>query len=95
MTRPRFGQYRKTMAEAGFDEATVHRNVDDTRVWRNLFIAAADAEAERPTLPAPRPPMAFRAGRREPVCRARGRILQKEGVGAARNEGRHVLACGS
>ncbi len=95
VTRHRMDLYRKTMREAGFDEATVSRNVDDTWVWRNIFVAPTDAEAERLALPAFRTQMAFRAEMRERVYREQGLILKKEEAGAARNESRHALLCGS
>ena len=39
VTRHRMDRYRATMRESGFDEATVARNVADTWVWRNVFVA--------------------------------------------------------
>ncbi len=39
ITAQRMDLYRKTMRESGFDEAAIARNVDDTWVWRNIFVA--------------------------------------------------------
>ena len=39
--------YRQAMREAGYDEAAVAANLADSWVWRNIFVAATDAEAER------------------------------------------------
>jgi alkanesulfonate monooxygenase SsuD/methylene tetrahydromethanopterin reductase-like flavin-dependent oxidoreductase (luciferase family) len=95
VTRSRMDRYRSTMREAGFDDAEVSRNVDDTWIWRNIFVGETDAEAERLALPAFRTQMAFRAEMRERVYREQGLILKKEEAGAARNESRHALLCGS
>lgn len=47
VTRQRIALYRQTLAEAGFDAATVARNLADCWVWRNVFVAESDAEARR------------------------------------------------
>jgi alkanesulfonate monooxygenase SsuD/methylene tetrahydromethanopterin reductase-like flavin-dependent oxidoreductase (luciferase family) len=95
VTRKRMDLYRRTMREAGFDEAQVARNVADTWVWRNIFVAETDAEAERLALPAFRTQMEFRAAMREKVYREQGLLLKKEDGMAARNESRHAVLCGS
>jgi len=46
-TQRRVGLYRETMHAAGFDEAVIALNLDRSWVWRNVFVAASDAEAER------------------------------------------------
>ncbi len=46
-TRRRVGLYREAMREAGHDEAAVAANLKASWVWRNVFVAASDAEAER------------------------------------------------
>jgi alkanesulfonate monooxygenase SsuD/methylene tetrahydromethanopterin reductase-like flavin-dependent oxidoreductase (luciferase family) len=46
-TRRRVGLYRETMHEAGYDEAAIAANLRASWVWRNVFVAASDAEAER------------------------------------------------
>ena len=61
VTGHRMDLYRKTMREAGFDEEAVARNVADSWVWRNIFVAETDAQAERIALPAFRTQMEFRA----------------------------------
>ena len=48
VTQRRMDLYRKTMRESGFDEEAIARNVDDTWVWRNIFVAETDAEARAP-----------------------------------------------
>jgi alkanesulfonate monooxygenase SsuD/methylene tetrahydromethanopterin reductase-like flavin-dependent oxidoreductase (luciferase family) len=51
-TRRRVGIYREAMHEAGYDEAAIAVNLDASWVWRNVFVAASDAEAERIGVPA-------------------------------------------
>src|SRR6266571_3269277 len=51
-TRRRVGLYRATMREAGHDEAAIAANLGASWVWRNVFVAASDAEAERIGVPA-------------------------------------------
>jgi alkanesulfonate monooxygenase SsuD/methylene tetrahydromethanopterin reductase-like flavin-dependent oxidoreductase (luciferase family) len=87
--------YRKTMRESGFDEATVARNVDDTWIWRNIFVAETDAEAERLAMPAFKTQMEFRAAMRDKVYKEQGLFLKKEENAAARNEAQHAVLCGS
>jgi alkanesulfonate monooxygenase SsuD/methylene tetrahydromethanopterin reductase-like flavin-dependent oxidoreductase (luciferase family) len=50
-TRDRVTLYTRTMREAGHDEAAVARNLEQSWVWRNVFVAGTDAEAERVALP--------------------------------------------
>jgi alkanesulfonate monooxygenase SsuD/methylene tetrahydromethanopterin reductase-like flavin-dependent oxidoreductase (luciferase family) len=52
VTRRRFGLYREAMRQAGFDEGEIARNLDQCWVWRNVFVAESDAEAERIGIPA-------------------------------------------
>jgi len=51
VTRTRVARYREAMLDAGYDEAAVARNLDLSWVWRNIFVAASDAEAERVGVP--------------------------------------------
>jgi alkanesulfonate monooxygenase SsuD/methylene tetrahydromethanopterin reductase-like flavin-dependent oxidoreductase (luciferase family) len=51
-TRRRVALYRQAMREVGHDEAAVARNLDQSWVWRNVFVAATDAEAARVGVPA-------------------------------------------
>ena len=95
VTKHRMDLYRKTMRESGFDEATVARNVDDSWVWRNIFVAETDAEAERLAVPAFRTQMEFRAAMRNKVYAEQGLMLKQEEGVAARNESQHAVLCGS
>ena len=95
VTKHRMDLYRKTMRESGFDEATVARNVDDTWVWRNIFVGETDAEAERLALPAFATQQAFRSAMREKVYQEQGLLLKQEAAPAARNQVQHSMLCGS
>jgi alkanesulfonate monooxygenase SsuD/methylene tetrahydromethanopterin reductase-like flavin-dependent oxidoreductase (luciferase family) len=95
VTRHRMDLYRKTMREAGFDDSTVARNVGDTWIWRNIFVAETDAEAERLALPAFQTQAEFRQAMRRRVYEEQGVLLKPEAAPAGRNEPRHALLCGS
>jgi alkanesulfonate monooxygenase SsuD/methylene tetrahydromethanopterin reductase-like flavin-dependent oxidoreductase (luciferase family) len=46
-TRRRIELYREAMRAAGYDECGIARNLEECWVWRNVFVAETDAEAER------------------------------------------------
>jgi alkanesulfonate monooxygenase SsuD/methylene tetrahydromethanopterin reductase-like flavin-dependent oxidoreductase (luciferase family) len=50
-TRRRVALYRDAMGEAGHDAAAIADNLKRSWVWRNVFVAATDAEAERIGVP--------------------------------------------
>jgi alkanesulfonate monooxygenase SsuD/methylene tetrahydromethanopterin reductase-like flavin-dependent oxidoreductase (luciferase family) len=52
VTRRRFALFRQAMQEAGCDEETIARSLDQCWVWRNVVVAETDAEAERLGVPA-------------------------------------------
>jgi alkanesulfonate monooxygenase SsuD/methylene tetrahydromethanopterin reductase-like flavin-dependent oxidoreductase (luciferase family) len=95
VTKHRMDLYRKTMRESGFDDATVARNVDNTWIWRNIFVGETDAKAARLALPAFETQQHFRTVMREKVYREQGLLLKKESGPAARNEAQHSILCGS
>ena len=45
-------QYRQTMAETGYDEESIARNLENSWVLRNVVVAETDAEAQAIGLPA-------------------------------------------
>lgn len=47
VTRRRFDLYRRAMQDAGWDEERIARTLEECWVWRNVFVAETDAEAER------------------------------------------------
>ena len=95
VTKQRMDLYRKTMRESGFDDATVASNVDNTWVWRNIFVAETDAEAERLALPAWETQQEFRQAMRKKVYQEQGVLLKAETEPAARNQIQHSILCGS
>jgi alkanesulfonate monooxygenase SsuD/methylene tetrahydromethanopterin reductase-like flavin-dependent oxidoreductase (luciferase family) len=46
-TRHRVALYRQAMRDSGYNEAAVAANLAASWVWRNVFVAATDAEATR------------------------------------------------
>src|SRR5258708_21932334 len=50
-TRARVALYSRTMREAGYGDAAIAGNLAASWVWRNIFVAETDAEAERIALP--------------------------------------------
>jgi alkanesulfonate monooxygenase SsuD/methylene tetrahydromethanopterin reductase-like flavin-dependent oxidoreductase (luciferase family) len=94
-TRRRMDLYRQTMRESGFDEAAIARNVEDTWVWRNIFVAETDAEAQRLALPAWEAQQEFRQAMRKKVYQEQGLLLEQENAPAARNQVQHSILCGS
>jgi alkanesulfonate monooxygenase SsuD/methylene tetrahydromethanopterin reductase-like flavin-dependent oxidoreductase (luciferase family) len=50
-TARRVDTYRKTMREAGYGDEAIHNALDQSWVWRNVFVAKTDAEAERIGIP--------------------------------------------
>ena len=95
VTRHRMDLYRDTMRESGCDEATVQRNVDDSWVWRNIFVADTDAEAKRLAIPAFETQNEFRARMRKKVYAEQGLILKQETAPAARSKVQHGIVAGS
>jgi alkanesulfonate monooxygenase SsuD/methylene tetrahydromethanopterin reductase-like flavin-dependent oxidoreductase (luciferase family) len=95
VTQRRIDLYRTTMRESGFDEAAVARNLDDTWVWRNIFVAETDAEARRLALPAWETQQEFRQAMRKKVYQEQGVLLKAETEPAARNQVQHSILCGS
>jgi alkanesulfonate monooxygenase SsuD/methylene tetrahydromethanopterin reductase-like flavin-dependent oxidoreductase (luciferase family) len=73
VTRQRMDLYRRTLREQGMDDAAVARTVDECWVWRNVFVAETDAEAERIAIPA------FEAMHEERTAMRR-RIYEEQGV---------------
>jgi len=95
VTRTRMDLYRKTMRESGHDEATVTRCVEDTWLWRNIFVAETDAEARRLALPAFETQQEFRKTMRKRVYEEQGLLLKQEAGTPARDQAQHSFICGS
>ena len=52
VTTQRMALYRDTLLGIGMDEAAAAAKLDECWVWRNVFVAETDAEAERIAVPA-------------------------------------------
>jgi alkanesulfonate monooxygenase SsuD/methylene tetrahydromethanopterin reductase-like flavin-dependent oxidoreductase (luciferase family) len=72
VTRQRFALYRRTMQEAGYGEERIAANLEDCWVWRNVFIAETDGEAERIGVPAFQSMVESRAALRNRIYRETG-----------------------
>src|ERR1700739_799842 len=72
VTRARMDLYRRTLHEIGLDDAAIAENVEQCWVWRNVFVAETDAEAERIAVPAFEAMHAHRSAMREQVYREQG-----------------------
>lgn len=72
VTRQRMELYRRTLRAIGLDDAAVADNVDQCWVWRNVFVAETDAEAERIAVPAFEAMHKQRSAMRERVYREQG-----------------------
>src|SRR6266404_2129504 len=72
VTRQRMELYRKTMREAGYGEDKIADNLQNCWVWRNIFVAETDAEAERVGVPAFQAMVESRAALRNRIYRETG-----------------------
>ncbi len=72
VTAQRMELYRQTLREIGFDEAAIAANVAQCWVWRNVFVAETDAEAERIAVPAFEAMQEMRAAMRNRVYQEQG-----------------------
>jgi alkanesulfonate monooxygenase SsuD/methylene tetrahydromethanopterin reductase-like flavin-dependent oxidoreductase (luciferase family) len=83
-TAHRMELYRGALREIGKDEAAIARLVDECWVWRNVYVAETDAEAERIAKPAFEAMHAFRVEMRHRVFEEQGKsILPMPAAGAA------------
>ncbi len=95
-TRQRMDQYRATMAEAGYDDQAIARNVDQCWVWRNVFVADTDAEAEALGVPYFREMRVYLSENRQRMNTAEELAAQTRTItGAARDTVDHGLIYGS
>ncbi len=95
VTAHRFDLYRQTMREAGFSEAEITRNVAQCWVWRNVFVAETDEEAERIGIPAADAMQVGRAAMREQLLRKEGLAMPGYTAPTAHPPPRHGLIHGS
>jgi alkanesulfonate monooxygenase SsuD/methylene tetrahydromethanopterin reductase-like flavin-dependent oxidoreductase (luciferase family) len=99
VTAHRMALYRGALREAGLDEAAVARTVDECWVWRNVYVAETDAEAERIAKPAFAAMHEHRVAMRHKVYEEQGKsIVPMTAPGAAPPAHaaiEHALVCGS
>jgi len=99
VTKCRMDLYRQTLRAQGVTETEVRRLVDNCWVWRNVFVAETDAEAERVGVPLFQEMQKQRAAMRERVFKEQGVRLQSHAPGptapAARTVVEHALIHGS
>jgi alkanesulfonate monooxygenase SsuD/methylene tetrahydromethanopterin reductase-like flavin-dependent oxidoreductase (luciferase family) len=99
VTKRRMELYRQTLRAQGVMEAEVTRLVEDCWVWRNVFVAQTDAEAERIGVPFFHEMQKQRAAMRDRVFKEQGVRLQSHAPGptapAARTLVEHALIHGS
>jgi alkanesulfonate monooxygenase SsuD/methylene tetrahydromethanopterin reductase-like flavin-dependent oxidoreductase (luciferase family) len=99
VTAQRMDLYRKTLREIGLDNATIAAKTDECWVWRNVFVAETDAEAERIAVPAFVAMHEHRVAMRNKVyAEQKASILPMPAPGSAppaHAAVEHALVCGS
>jgi alkanesulfonate monooxygenase SsuD/methylene tetrahydromethanopterin reductase-like flavin-dependent oxidoreductase (luciferase family) len=75
VTAHRMELYRGALRETGLDEAAIAQAVDECWVWRNVYVAETDAEAERVAKPAFEAMHAFRVAMRNRVFEEQGKSI--------------------
>lgn len=95
-TVERLQQYQATMSEAGHSDETVARNMADSWVWRNIFVADTDSEAEKVGIPYFTEMRAYLQTNRDRMNTTTELRAQAAGaVGAAHNSLEHGMIVGS
>jgi len=99
VTAQRMALFKETLRGLGLDEATVAEKADECWVWRNVYVAETDAEAERLAVPAFINMHERRVEMRNKVYAEQGAsILPMPPAGAAppaHAQVEHALVCGS
>ena len=96
VTVERMDQYRATMSDAGHNDETVACNVADSWVWRNIFVAETDAEAEKVGIPYFQNMRSYLQTNRDRMNTAPELEAQASRiVGSARNSLEHGIIVGS
>jgi alkanesulfonate monooxygenase SsuD/methylene tetrahydromethanopterin reductase-like flavin-dependent oxidoreductase (luciferase family) len=99
VTIERMQLYRRTLHDLGLDEAAIASRVEECWVWRNVFVAETDAEAERIAVPAFLTQLERRTEMRNRVFQEQGKsILPMPAPGApppANQLVENALVCGS
>lgn len=97
VTRRRFDLYREEMRRAGWDEEHVARTLEECWVWRNVFVAESDGEAERVGVAAFERMTAARAEMRNRFWREKGMRIEvpRSELPDARANREEGVICGS
>ena len=96
VTIDRINQYRATMLDSGFTEESVQTNLSQSWIWRNVFVADTDREAEEIGIPCFRDMRAYLSDNRSRMNTKEE--LQRQSAattGAARDSIDHGLIFGS
>ena len=97
-TTKRIHAYRNALAKSGHPEQHIAACLEDTWVWRNVFVAETDAEAQRIAVPAFNAMQQQRKAMREHVFAQTGERMHHAAVNAtnpAHAQIEHALICGS
>jgi alkanesulfonate monooxygenase SsuD/methylene tetrahydromethanopterin reductase-like flavin-dependent oxidoreductase (luciferase family) len=76
VTRHRIASYCETMRGCDFDDEKIQRNLRQSWVWRNVFVAETEAEAERIGVPAFSAMVESRAALRNRIYRETGMRIE-------------------
>jgi alkanesulfonate monooxygenase SsuD/methylene tetrahydromethanopterin reductase-like flavin-dependent oxidoreductase (luciferase family) len=99
VTAQRMAMYRDTLRGIGLDEESIAAKSDECWVWRNVYVAATDAEAERLAIPAFMEMHEHRVAMRNRIyTEQKASILPMPPAGAApppHASVEHALICGS
>ena len=87
--------YRKTMAESGYDDDTIARNMENSWIWRNVVVAETDEEAEAVGLPAFETMKARAGATRSGLLSDQEKASISGELGGARHTAQHGLIAGS
>jgi alkanesulfonate monooxygenase SsuD/methylene tetrahydromethanopterin reductase-like flavin-dependent oxidoreductase (luciferase family) len=99
-TTARIAAWRAAGQDAGASDEQMAAALDQSWVWRNVFVADTDAEAERIALPAFAAMQSHRAAMRNRVMAEQGLSLAPPSTNSplaptARIDPRHAMICGS
>ena len=93
-TARRLERYCDTVRDNGFPESTVEECMAESWVWRNVFVAETNEEAERLAKPAFDEQIAFRHEMRDRIYREQGVRMKSESSVPARAQAGHAVLCG-
>ena len=96
VTIDRINQYKNTMKESGFTEESIQYNLSQSWIWRNVYVADTDKEAEELGIPCFRSMRAYLSDNRSRLNTKEELLGQSTATtGAARDSVDHGLIYGS